>query len=167
MVTFNETRARTSRKYVAKKGIAMPNWSKAFPTFRSHSSVLSLEKQPKNLVDPLVAIFKERRAPTSRKHVAEQGILMPNWSKIIRTYRSHSSVFALEKQPKYPIFQNRFISNRPFAGNFQWNACTAFQKICSWARYSDAKLIDDELIDLPQLPAYNKILTQSHHQSLF
>ena len=30
------------------------------------------------LIDPLVATFNERRAPTSRKHVSEQGIEMSN-----------------------------------------------------------------------------------------
>ena len=32
-------RAPTSRKYVAEQGIAMPNGSKTFQIFRSHSSV--------------------------------------------------------------------------------------------------------------------------------
>ena len=32
-------RAPASRKYVAEQGIAMPNGSKTFQTFRSHSSV--------------------------------------------------------------------------------------------------------------------------------
>ena len=31
--TFNETRAPTSRKYVAEEDIVMSNWSKTFPTF--------------------------------------------------------------------------------------------------------------------------------------
>ena len=92
-------------------------------------------------IDTLVAIFNETCAPTSRKYVSEQGIGMPNWLKIIQSFRSHSSAFTLEKQPKNQIFQSLFISNRPFAGYFQWNACTDFQKICSWTRYSDVKLI--------------------------
>ena len=51
--------------------------------------------------DPLMATFNEKtRAPTSRKYVAEQGIVMPNWSKTFQTFQSHFSVFALEKQPK-------------------------------------------------------------------
>ena len=70
-------------------------------------------------MDPLVATFNERRAATSRKHVAEQGIVMPNSSKIIHIFRPHSSVFALEKLPKNPILQSHFISNRPFGGYFQ------------------------------------------------
>ena len=49
MSTFNKTRAATSRENIAEQGIVMPNWSKAFQTYFSHSSVFPLEKQPKNL----------------------------------------------------------------------------------------------------------------------
>ena len=31
-----------------------------------------------SVTDPLMATFRETRAPTSRKYVAEQGIVMPN-----------------------------------------------------------------------------------------
>ena len=55
-------------------------------TFRSHSFGLPLEKEVRNLnfesflplIDPLVATFNETRVQTSRKYVAEQGIVMPN-----------------------------------------------------------------------------------------
>ena len=93
------------------------------------------------LTDPLVATFNETHAPTSRKHVAEQGIVMPNWSKTFQTFWLHSSNLALEKQAKNLNFHSVFTSNGPFCGYFQWNACTYFQKICSWTMYSDAKLI--------------------------
>ena len=53
----------------------------------------------------------------------------------------HSSIFALEKQPKNLIFQSILTFNTPFGGYFQWNACIEFQKICSWIVYSDAKFI--------------------------
>ena len=53
----------------------------------------------------------------------------------------HSSIFALEKQPKNLIFQSILTFNTPFGGYFQWNACIDFQKICSWIVYSDAKFI--------------------------
>ena len=86
VATFSETRAPTSRKYVAEQGMVMPNWLKTFHTFWSHSSTFALEKQPKNLnfhsvlplTDPLVATFSETCATTSRKYVAEQGIVLPN-----------------------------------------------------------------------------------------
>ena len=66
---------------------------------------------------------------------------MLNWSKTFQTFRSHSSVFNLEKLPNNLNFHSFFNSNRAFGGYFQWNACTYFQKICNWARYSDVKLI--------------------------
>ena len=149
MVTFNERRAPTSKTNVAEQGIVIRNWSKKFPAFRLHSSLFALEKQPKNLkfefrlplIDPLLATFNERGAPTSRKYVAKQCIVMQNWSKLFQTFRSHPSIFYLKRQPKIQIFQSFFISNRPFGGYFQWNVCTDFQKICSWTRYSDVKSI--------------------------
>ena len=42
----------------------------------------------------LVAIFNEKLAPTSRKYVAEQGILMTNLLETLQFFRSQSSVFA-------------------------------------------------------------------------
>ena len=127
----------------------MPNWSKTFVTFRPPSLAFAIQKLPKNLnlqnylplIDPLVDTSNQTRAPMSRTYVFEQAIEMPNWSKTFQTLRSHSSIFALEKEPKNLIFQRFFTSNRPFGDYFQWNACTDFQKICSWTRYTDAKLI--------------------------
>ena len=89
----------------------------------------------------LVASFSEKGAPTSKKYVVEQGIVMLNWCKTFQTFSSHFSIFALEKQPKIPNFQSVFTSKRPFGGFFQWNAFTYFQKTCSWTRYNGAKLI--------------------------
>ena len=107
VVTLIETDAPTSRKNVAKQGIAMQNWSKTFQIFWSHSSVFAIKNSLKiqffrvflSLIDPLLATFNEARAPTSRKYVAEQHILMPNWSKTFPTFWSDSPVFALEKLP--------------------------------------------------------------------
>ena len=64
----------------------IPNLSQKRQYVWSHSFVFALEKQPKNLIfqiflplrDPLMATFSKTRAPTSRKHVVEQGIAMPN-----------------------------------------------------------------------------------------
>ena len=93
--TFNKMRAPTSKNYVAEQGIVIPNWSKTLQAFLWHSSIFALEKQPKNLNysefllplrDPLVATFHETRSPTSRKCVAEQGIVVPNWSKTFQTF---------------------------------------------------------------------------------
>ena len=79
-----------------------------FQTFWSHSSAFPLEKQPRNinfqsflsLIDPLLATFNETRASTSRKYVCEEGIVMPNLSKMFQTFLSHSSILALEKNLK-------------------------------------------------------------------
>ena len=94
------------------------------------------------LRDPLVATFNETRAPTSRKYVAEQGIVMRNWSKTFQTFWSDSSSFALEEQPKNLNFQSVFTSNRRFDGYFQRNACTYFQKIGTWTRYERSSLLE-------------------------
>ena len=76
----------------------------------------------------LGATFNKTRAPTSRIYVAEQGIVMPNWSKTFQTLRSYSSVFDIEKLPKNLNFQSLFTSNRPFRNNFQWKPCTNSKK---------------------------------------
>ena len=141
----NETRAPTSRKYVFEQGLPTQNWSKIFQTFWSHSSVFALEEQPEKLNFQSFFTSKklfggnETRAPTSRKYVLEQGLPTPNWSKAFETFLSHSYVFVFEEQPANLDFQSVFTSKR---GNyFQWNMCTCFQKIFSWTRYSDAKLM--------------------------
>ena len=116
MGTFNEARAPTSRKHAAEKVIVMPNWTKSFETSWLHCSVFVLKMQLKNLKnqsflplgDSLVATFNELRASSSRKDVAEQGIVMPNWSKTFLAFWLHFSVFALEKQPKNLYFQGFF-----------------------------------------------------------
>ena len=85
--SFNETRAPTSRRYVAEQGTVIANWLKIYQIFRLDSSVCPLEKEAKNLnfefllppIELLVATFNETCTPISRKYVAEQGIVMPNW----------------------------------------------------------------------------------------
>ena len=67
----------------------------------------------------LVPTFNETRAPTSRKYVAEKGIVMPNLSKTFQTFWLHSSVFSLENQPKNINFQSVSTSKRPFGSCFQ------------------------------------------------
>ena len=93
------------------------------------------------LKESLVATFSETRASTFRKNVTEHGILMPNWSRTCQSFWTHSSIFALEKQPKNLNFQSFFTSKRSFRGYFHWIVCSYFEKICSWTRYSNAKLI--------------------------
>ena len=55
-----------------------------------------------------MATSNETRGRTSGKYVVEQGIVMPNRSQIIQSFRPHSAVFALEKQAKNTIFQSLF-----------------------------------------------------------
>ena len=69
MVTFNEKRAPTSRKYVAKQYIITPNLLQELQFLWSHSSVFALEKQPENFkFSELLALAasNETGAPTFR-----------------------------------------------------------------------------------------------------
>ena len=50
-----------------------------------------------NTVIPLVATFSEISAPTSRKYVAEKGIVVPNLSEKLQFLWLHFSVFSVEK----------------------------------------------------------------------
>ena len=59
MDTFDETSALSSRKYVSEQGMSIPDLSKKLRYFVLYSSVFALEKQPKNLRDPLVATFNK------------------------------------------------------------------------------------------------------------
>ena len=47
-----------------------------------------------------MATFNETRAPTSRKYVSEQVIMMPKRSKNLQTFRLRSFALGLGKQPK-------------------------------------------------------------------
>ena len=86
MATFRETCAVPSRKYVSKPGMIIQTLSEKLQFFWSHASVFALERQLKKLNfqsilplrDTLVATFNETHAPTSRKYVAENGMVMPN-----------------------------------------------------------------------------------------
>ena len=113
MASFNETRVPTAKKYVVEQVLLAPNWLKIFETFWPHSSVFALEEQPEKLnfwsfvylyKKPLVISLIETRAPTSRKYVVDQGIAAQNWSKILQSFWSHSSVLALKKQPSKAQF---------------------------------------------------------------
>ena len=112
VATLIERRATISRKHLAKQGIVLPNWLKKFQRFWWHPPFLFRKKLKiqffrdfLSLIDPLLATFNETRAHTSRKYVAKQGVVMP---KRIETFRSHSSVFALEKEAKYINFKGLF-----------------------------------------------------------
>ena len=149
VATFSETRAPTFLKYVDEQGIVIPNSSKTFQTFWSHSSVFALEEEPTNLnfqnvftsKKPFRSYFQWNASAYFQKKCSWASYCIVKLIKTFQTFCLHSSVFALEKQPKNLNFQSAFTSKRAFGGFFQWKRCTYFQKICSWARYSDAKLM--------------------------
>ena len=63
----------------------------------------------------------------------------------------HSSVFALEKQPRKLNFHSFFISKSIVGGYFQGNVCTHFQKICIWIRHDHFKFTRETSIFLVAL----------------
>ena len=67
----------------------------------------SFRKQPKNLniqsftpFRPFGGYLQWTRAPTSRKYVSGQAVMMPNWSKTFQTFWSHFFVFTLKNNIK-------------------------------------------------------------------
>ena len=105
MAAFSETGAFTSRWYKMEQVVLIPNLSETLEDFWSHSSLFALEKYSKNLSfksifttkKTLVATFSETRGPISKEYVASQGILMPKLLETLQCFRSHFSLFSLEK----------------------------------------------------------------------
>ena len=130
-----------------------PNWSKTFQKFWSHSSVLSLEKQPANLNfqsffisdRPFGDYFQWNECAYFQKicNLARHcdAKLIKNISKFLVALLR----FGFRKEPKSLNFHIFLGSNRPFVGYIQWMAYTYFQKICIWTRYIDPKLIKNIL----------------------
>ena len=99
----------TSRWYVPEQGVIIPDISETLQSSWSHSSAslilnsLILASQFSNLTGflplkkTLVATFNETRAPTSRKYVAEQGIIMPNQLQTLHFLWLHSSIYCFRK----------------------------------------------------------------------
>ena len=129
----------------------MPNWSTIFQTFSLHSSVSALENQSKNLNfksfftsrRPFGGYFQWNACTFFRKTYSWTRYSDAKLIKDILKFLFHSSVFVLEKLLKNLNVESFFASTRPFGGYIQWNACTYFQKIRTWTRYSDAKFIKD------------------------
>ena len=88
------------------------------------------------LINPLMATFNETCASTSRKYVAEKGLMMPNLWQTRQSFSLHSSFFVLERYLKSLNFQSFYTTKTSFDGDFQWELCTNFQKKCSWGRYN-------------------------------
>ena len=150
MDTFSETLALASRKKCSPTRYSDAKLITNLSNFSVILLCFSCRQTPRkskflkfflSIIDTLVATFNETCAATSGKYVAEQDIMMPNCSKIFQTFRSHSSIFAWEKQNKNLNLSVFFTSNRPFGGYFQWNACMDSQKIYGWTRYTDEKLV--------------------------
>ena len=119
---------------------------KRISTFLSHFSVFDFEKQPKNLNftsnRPFGGYFQWNlciyfQKICSRRRYSDAKLIENILNFLVALLR----FWFIEKRPK----NLNFTSNRPFGGYFQWNACIYFQKICSWRRYSDAKLIENIL----------------------
>ena len=159
VVTFNETRAPTSIKYVAEKAIEMPDWSKTFQTFWSHHSVFAIEKLPKNLNfqsfftsnKPSGGYFHWNACTDFQKRSSWTRYSDAKSIKNISNFLVALLHFCYRKTTESSKFLEFFTFNRPFGGYFQRNACTDFQKICCWTSYSDAesmKNISDILVAL-------------------
>ena len=101
-------------QYVVEQGIMMPNLLQTLKSFWSHSSVFVLEKYPKRVFLPLkeglVATSSEKRAPTFRKYVAEQDIVMPNLFQSLQFFLVALLRFCFKKKAiKVLNFQIFFI----------------------------------------------------------
>ena len=97
-----------------------------------------------------MATFNEISALTSRKYVVQRSknlweakialVILPRFC-----YREYTFYYKLLLfiQIKFLDF---FNFKKHFGGYFQLNACTYFQKICGWIRYTNTKFIRDKLI---------------------
>ena len=76
-----------------------------------------------------MATFNETRTPTSRKHVAEQGIEMSNGSKTFPTFWSHPSVFFLwNNNLKYKFSEFFLPLIDPLVATFNEPCAATFRK---------------------------------------
>ena len=132
--------------------MALLNSTKVLKSFEkhkllwSHSSVFALTNSVKSAhfwtfllpQGALVVTFNETRAITSKKYIAEQGIDIPKVLQkqiaLVALLRFYVRIIASKM-----LFGRFFISKKTF--NVQWNACTYFQKICSWTRYESSKIL--------------------------
>ena len=137
------------KKYVFEQDIIIPKWSKTLQTFWSHSSVFTLEKQPKKL--HFQSFFTS--------NIPFGGYLQWNaWSYFeeICSWTRYSNANLIKNISNFLVallrfcyrksiwktkFSEFFTSKRLFGGYIQWNARSYFQKRCSWTMYRNAKLI--------------------------
>ena len=149
MGTFIETRAPTSRKYIAEQGTPTPNWSNTFQTFWSHSSVFGLEKQSEKLnfqsfftsKKPFGGYFQWNACTYSQKICIWKRYSNATLIKNISKFLVGLLRFWFRKRTWKANFSEFFTLTKHFGGYFQWNVCTYFQEICSRTRYTKAKFI--------------------------
>ena len=103
VAAFNEMCAHASSKNDAEQGIIMPNLLQNFKLFGRTPPFLLQKSTLKILIfrillllkEALVVTFNEKRAPTSRKYIAEQDIIISNLLQFFQFFWQDSSVFAL------------------------------------------------------------------------
>ena len=78
---FKEASALTSRKYVSERNFKLFGRTPPLFFFRKTTLKSKFLEFFLPLKHPSVATFNRTRAPTSRKYVAEKGIIMPNLSE--------------------------------------------------------------------------------------
>ena len=72
--------------------------------------------------------FNETYPLTSRKCPSERGMIIPNLSQKRQYVWSHSSVFALEKQPKNQFFKIFLPLTDPFVATFKETSAPTSRK---------------------------------------
>ena len=78
-----------------------------------------------------MATFNESHAPTSRNQVSELSIIMPNLLQAHQSFWLHSSVFALENQPKNAKFLYFLPLKKRLVGSFSKACALTFRKYIS------------------------------------
>ena len=156
VANFNERCAITSRKYIAKQGINILKVSQKHKLLRLHFSVFCFRIIASIIFEmfypckTLVATVNEICALTSRKYIVERSknlwktkivlLILPRF--FFREYTVYYKLLLFIQIN----FLDFFNFKKHFGGYFQGNACTYFQKICAWIRYTNAKFVTDKLI---------------------
>ena len=127
---YQRNRCTYFQKICTLKGMVLPNWPKTFETFWSHFSVFAIQKQLKNLNFQRLFTHKKtfgayfQRGGYFQRNACSYFQEICSWTrnsnaklmKNIHTFWLHSSIFALEKQPKQLSFHDFF---KPHALNFR------------------------------------------------
>ena len=160
MTTLIETHALMSRKYIPKGTMSNLKQSKHYELLWLHYSVFALEHLASEMIiflffylqNKIWLLLIEKCVNTSPDTMGQDKV--NTFQKYHAKHKlpcSHSSNFALQKQPKKAKFSKFFNSERTIGGYFQWNACIHFQEIYSWRRYKNSKTITKTWITLVTL----------------